>query len=176
MILETVLKASLVLSSKESACQCWRPRFNAWVRKIPRRRKWQPTPIFLPGTFHRQSTLADYGLQGCKRVGHGLLTKQQPVILDDSHGHYCGRKKPVSEVVLHDGICDILKVKTMAIDQWLPQVKSGESISLQTETGGLFERWWNCSVSCLWWWLRKCARVKIHRTINQKKNNNFTIC
>ena len=26
-----------------------RPRFDAWVRKTPWRRKWQPTPAFLPG-------------------------------------------------------------------------------------------------------------------------------
>jgi len=25
---------------------------QAWVRKIPWRRKWQPTPVFLPGEFH----------------------------------------------------------------------------------------------------------------------------
>ena len=136
----------------------------------PRRRKWQPIPIFLPGKFHGQRSLVEYGLQGCKRVGHDLSNKKQPVILDDCQGHYCGWKKPVSEVgvLLHDAIYDILKDQTMVIDQWLPQVKSGESVSLQRETGGLFERWWNCSVSCLWWWLRKCARVKIHRTIHQK--------
>jgi len=26
-----------------------RPKFNPWVRKIPWRREWQPTPVFLPG-------------------------------------------------------------------------------------------------------------------------------
>jgi len=29
------------------------PRFNLWVRKMPWSRKWQPTPVFLPGEFHR---------------------------------------------------------------------------------------------------------------------------
>ena len=29
--------------------QCKRPRFNPWVRKIPWRRDWQPTLVFLPG-------------------------------------------------------------------------------------------------------------------------------
>ena len=29
-------------------------RFNPWVRKIPWRRKWQPTPVFLPGKSHGQ--------------------------------------------------------------------------------------------------------------------------
>ena len=27
-------------------------RFNPWVRKIPWNRKWQPTPVFLPGEAH----------------------------------------------------------------------------------------------------------------------------
>ena len=31
-----------------------------WVGKIPWRKKWQPTPVFLPGKFHRQRSLAGY--------------------------------------------------------------------------------------------------------------------
>ena len=44
------------LSSKESACQCRRHRrrgFHPWVGKLPWRRKWQPTPVFLPGEILR---------------------------------------------------------------------------------------------------------------------------
>ena len=37
------------LSGKESACQCRKCRFDPWMEKIPWRRKWQPTPVFLPG-------------------------------------------------------------------------------------------------------------------------------
>ena len=33
-------------------------RFDTWVRKIPWRRKWQPTPVFLPGESHGQRSLA----------------------------------------------------------------------------------------------------------------------
>ena len=43
--------------AKELACQCRRHKrcvFHPWVRKIPWRRKWQPTSVFLPGKFHRQ--------------------------------------------------------------------------------------------------------------------------
>ena len=36
------------LSGKESTCQCRRYEFNPWARKIPWRRKGQPTPLFLP--------------------------------------------------------------------------------------------------------------------------------
>ena len=41
-------------SSKEPTCQCRRRRkwgFDPWVRKIPCRKKWQPTPVSLPGEF-----------------------------------------------------------------------------------------------------------------------------
>ena len=40
------------LSGKKSACQCRRHRFNPWSRKIHWRRKWLPTPVFLPGKSH----------------------------------------------------------------------------------------------------------------------------
>ena len=37
-----------------------RPGFDRWVRKIPWRRKWQPTPVLLPGKCHGQRSLVDY--------------------------------------------------------------------------------------------------------------------
>ena len=37
-----------------------RCRFNPGVRKIPWRRRWQSTPVFLPGKFLRQRSLAGY--------------------------------------------------------------------------------------------------------------------
>ena len=40
--------------------------FNPEVRKIPWRREWQPTPIFLPGEFHGQRSLAGYSPWGYK--------------------------------------------------------------------------------------------------------------
>ena len=46
--------------------QCGRPRFNPWVRKIPWRRKWQPTPAFLPGESHGRRSLVGYSPRGCK--------------------------------------------------------------------------------------------------------------
>ena len=56
-------------SGKESACQCRRYRrhvFDPWVRKIPWRRAWQPTPIFLPGESHGQRSLVSYSPLGRK--------------------------------------------------------------------------------------------------------------
>ena len=40
--------------------------FNPWVGKIPWRRKWEPTPVFLPGEFHGQRSLVGYSPWGCK--------------------------------------------------------------------------------------------------------------
>ena len=40
------------LSGKQSYLQCRRRRFNSWVWKISWTRKWQPTPVFLPGKSH----------------------------------------------------------------------------------------------------------------------------
>ena len=54
------------LSSKEPTCQCRRCRFNPWVGKIPWRKKWQPTPVFLPGKSHGQRSLAGYSPRGRK--------------------------------------------------------------------------------------------------------------
>jgi len=48
---------------KEFACQCRRHnrcRFDAWVKEIPWRRKWQPIPVFLPGKFGGQRSLVGY--------------------------------------------------------------------------------------------------------------------
>jgi len=50
-----------------SVClQCGRPGFDPWVRKIPWRRKWQPTPVFLPGKSHGRRSLVGYSLRGRK--------------------------------------------------------------------------------------------------------------
>ena len=66
------------LSHKEPTCQCRRCVFHPWVRKIPWRREWQPTPVFLPGKPHGQRSLAGYRPSGGKWVQHDLATKQQP--------------------------------------------------------------------------------------------------
>ena len=45
-----------------------RPMFDPWVGKIPWRRKWQPTPLILPGASHGQRSLAGYSPWGCKEL------------------------------------------------------------------------------------------------------------
>ena len=52
--------------SKIVCLQCWRPGFNPWVGKIPWRRKWQATPVLLPGKFHGWRNLVGYHPWGRK--------------------------------------------------------------------------------------------------------------
>ena len=58
-------------SGKESLCQRRRHerhRFDPWLRKIPWRRAWQPTPVFLSGESHGQRSLAGYSPRGCTEL------------------------------------------------------------------------------------------------------------
>ena len=52
-----------------------RCRFDPWVGKIPWRRKWQPTPVFLPGESRGQRSLAGHSPWGRK----GLDTTEMTV-------------------------------------------------------------------------------------------------
>ena len=65
-------------SNGKSVClQRRRPWFNSWVRKMSWRRKWQPTPVFLPGKSHGWWNLVTvYRLQsmGSQRIGHNWAT------------------------------------------------------------------------------------------------------
>ena len=70
---------------KESACNVGHPRF----RKIPWRREWQPTPVFLPGESHGQRSLVGYSPWGCKELDTNewlmlLLFTWRPLLLDFS--------------------------------------------------------------------------------------------
>ena len=53
------LGASLVVQMVKNL-QCERLRFNPWVRRIPWRRNWQPTPVFLPGEVIGSQRVGNY--------------------------------------------------------------------------------------------------------------------
>ena len=59
--------------------QCGRPGFDPWVRKIPWRRKWQPTPVFLPGESHGWRSLVGYSPR---------VTKSQTRLSDFTFSHF----------------------------------------------------------------------------------------
>ena len=65
-------------SEKAGLKQCRRPGFNSWVRKIPQRRKWQPTPVFLPGESLWTEEPGGLQSMGVTRVGHHLVPKLPP--------------------------------------------------------------------------------------------------
>ena len=55
------------LPGDESACNAG-DLSSVPVRKIPWRRKWQPTPVFLPGEFQAQRSLEGYSPWDCKEL------------------------------------------------------------------------------------------------------------
>ena len=83
------------LSGQESTCQCRRHRFNSWVRKLPWRRKWQPTSVFLPGkpmdrgawwaTIHRvaqsQTQLKRLSMHACMNSVYMSIPISQVILL-----------------------------------------------------------------------------------------------
>ena len=65
-------------SSKEPACQCRKPKtcsFDPWVGKIPGKRTWQPTPVFLPGEPRGQRNLLGYNSLGHKESDTTVATE-----------------------------------------------------------------------------------------------------
>ena len=72
------------LDCKKLACQWERSRFDLWVRKIPWRREWQPTPVFLPGECHEQRSLAGYS-----PWGHKALDTTEWLTLYELHWPLC---------------------------------------------------------------------------------------
>ena len=56
-------RASLVAQMVENLPALEETQVQSFVRKIPWRRQWKPTPVFLPGEFHGQKSQADYGVQ-----------------------------------------------------------------------------------------------------------------
>ena len=75
--------ASLGLRWLRICLQCRRCGFNPWVGKISWRRKWQPTPVFLPGKSYGQTSLA-----GCNPWGRKELDTADQLSL---HPPNCGK-------------------------------------------------------------------------------------
>ena len=57
--------------------------FNPWVRKIPWGRKWQPTPVFLPGKSHGRRILAGSSPWGSKRHDRVTIQQQQYIVFTE---------------------------------------------------------------------------------------------
>ena len=57
-----------MVKKKKICLQCRRPEFNPWVSKIPWRREWLLTQVFLPGKFHGQRGLLGYRQWSHKKI------------------------------------------------------------------------------------------------------------
>ena len=61
-------QAALVVKNPYANEGDTRCRFSPWVGKILWSRKWQPAPVFLPGKFHEQRSLAGSSAWGCREL------------------------------------------------------------------------------------------------------------
>ena len=65
------------LSGKEFVCNAGDADSIPGSGRFSWRRKWQPTPVFLPRESYGQRSLGRYNPLGCKGVGQNIATKQQ---------------------------------------------------------------------------------------------------
>ena len=93
------------LSGKESACQFRRLEFNPRVRKSPWRRKWQPTPVFLPRKSNGQRILVGYVPSiGSQRVVHDWVTVTFASLTDPAHPLLCSAILGINQVSIGVGV------------------------------------------------------------------------
>ena len=86
---------------------------------MPWRRKWQPTPVFLPGESHGQRSLVGYHPQGCKELDMTDLIDRVPDELWNE----------VRDIVQETGIKTIPMEKKCKKAKWL----SGEGLQIAVE-------------------------------------------
>ena len=90
-----LVQASLVAQTFKNLHAMWETQVRYLGRKIPWRREWQSTPVFLPGEFHWQRRLASYSAWGCKESdATELLTHTQ-----SRESKLCQRRKSVVTVL-----------------------------------------------------------------------------
>ena len=131
------------LSGKESAFQCRRCRFDPWVGKIPWRRKWQPTPVFLPGKSCGERSLEGYSPWGLKKSDNTEWITTTECLCLMGHVHWfqchCMLKTP-SVLCAHIDISDWSWNEAEAVKSprlWFPLVsgltaQGGSEFSIST--------------------------------------------
>ena len=128
------------LSCKESACQCRGHRFDPWVGKIPWRRDWQPTPIFLPRESHGQRSLVGCYQWGCK----------------ESHTTEHAHMQTPTNIQTHTHLYSVFKVFYLGpslVVQWLRICLPMQVTWVQSLIGELKSHipWRNCLASHSYW-------------------------
>ena len=100
-----------VVKNRPEMQEIWRHMFDPWVRKIPCNRKWQHTPVILPGKFHGQRNLVN-----C--VVHEVVKSQTRLC---THHLSCY-------------VADLIKDKRLILSIYLPVVKE-LNFALKTSSG-----------------------------------------
>ena len=90
--------------SKVSCLQGGRPGFDPWVRKISWRKKWRPTPVFLPGKSHGWRSLVGLQSTGLQKVRHDWVT--------------CHHLSKGNELSCHEKILEELKYILLSERSW----------------------------------------------------------
>ena len=112
------------LSGKECSCQYRRHGFDPWSVKIPCRRKWQPTPVFLPGKPQGLRSLADYSpwiAKSWTQPSDSTTTTTGPLL--KLLFYFCG-------IILFSG--------TLKDQRSCVKVRVGGSLSNETVRGGIW--------------------------------------
>ena len=136
---------------KESACNAgYLGRKDSWVGKIPWRRAWQPTPVFLLGEFHGQRSLAGYSPWSRKDSDTtGQLTVSLSLSLlrflslKDSRYHYSSPQSPPGLRLTVSPFCLLTAFFSLSSSHQLPVSHLPElsvpSLSIQvSRTAGRF--------------------------------------
>ena len=86
--------------------------FYPWVGKIPWRRKWQPTPAFMPGKFYGQRSLVGYSPWGCK----------EPDVTECVHTMLSSKANTKWLYTILFTVCvdEMTSLWTWRTDEWLP--------------------------------------------------------
>ena len=125
-----IMQASKVVLVVKNSCLFRRHRLNPRVGKIPWRRTWQPTPVFLLGESHGQRCLVGYSPWGCKESDtteqlsmhvhtHLRCSNSTPRYIpkrtEDRHSH-----KNLHTIVRSSIMCNNLKWnRTSLMVQWI---------------------------------------------------------
>ena len=154
--------------------QCRRPRFDPWVGKIPWRREWQPTPVFLSGASCGQRSLTGYSPWGCteldttERLSLTHSLKEPSVLCLDENTGLSLETRPTVTVHPHK---QLFSLQTVLDLQWfnlwllfLPLWCKSDRHSVETH----FESWvWVLAGArqyrtLLWWWGAAAAALSHH--------------
>ena len=106
---------------------------RSWFGKIPWSRKWQPTPVFLPGKFYGQKSLAGY----CT----GLQTVRPDWVTKHTHTHAW---------IKHE--CMHVATSCEALTHW-KRPWCWEGLGTWEEDNREWDGWMASSTRCTWVWV-----------------------